>query len=287
MSVDTLITKVNQKEIEEHGDEALVLSKGRTYQIIKQLKYSSKQASKVIGIGDAEAEIKRQTDLHRLYDETSIVTDINDYVFVDECSITIGDLRKEQRLISEIGSKSYIHSKACDKYTDVRLTAVVFISATGEKYIGSVYVNMKKEIFEDVLNRFLAHTKKEFVYLLLDGSRNHSKQLLDYIYAENDKFAYSFLPRYSPDTNAAEPIHHMLKTQIRHALEKSIKSVESHLKDATMKAIHDFEVSPNVAHNAVLSALQILCAMNNRPYEEAVKSVRNSHKKRRPNANIE
>ena len=151
----------------------------KCYRILISLGYSSKKASPSLGMNDAATEKKRQKDLKALRAELPGEEAIDNIVFVDESSITIGELKTELGLISKRGCNAFASDMAYDPYANTRLTALVFISASGEQEVTECRDNVNAEIFEDLLLRFLDNCPLKNIYLLLDNARVHSKAVLD------------------------------------------------------------------------------------------------------------
>lgn len=276
ISVHEIQVRTNAQQAQDSGANHWTLTRAQCYKILDLLGYSSKKPCRVRGVDDKQAEDLRMTDLLKLLDQVAYVTDMREFVFVDECSINLRELYGERKLVSKKGEKAYSGEPIYNPVIERSYSALVFISLAEDVSVHVIYENLTANIFDDIVQRFLDQTRLTRIHLLLDNAPVHSARLMNHLKNERDDLKYSFLPRYSPDTNAAEYVHHMLKTQLRHSLD-AIDLRNHPLTEKTVSEVFkNFAITSEARRRIVNNSLQILEVMKNHSYKEAVNYVKKS-----------
>lgn len=280
LSVHECVRRVNA-ELAASDEGVLVMSTQRCYRVLKMLRYSSKKTSRVIGVFNPDVQSMQRLDMTALRAGLRQITDMRSLVFVDECSLNASSLVLEQRRIAPTGERSFATSVPPKKEDVTSFTAIVFLSLSEDVQVFTLFDNNTAEIFDDMVRRFMDFTRIPHVHFLLDNATVHSKTLMAEFAEERDDLSYSFLPRYCPDTNAAESVHHKLKTSIRHELEQYTKGQAETMRQVTLGVVRSFTILPEVREKMIRHAIDVLSLMPNLSYKEASNQVKRSKKLRR------
>ena len=137
-------------------------------------------------------------------------------VMVDECSANQRTTTKHTKVVAKKGQPAAAATPTAGKTPSVTITA--FVGRAGlEMATVKSGSQTSKDFVADVKKFLLSHVseKEEDVYLFLDNAPIHSERALQELQEDYPQLKWCFLPPYSPDTNVAESLFHMIKCEAR------------------------------------------------------------------------
>lgn len=274
MTVDQIVDAVNVYQ-REHHDPPQVMTKRRCYEIIDLLGYSSKKISGVLGASYAGTQAKRDEDMRTLLPQLARYKNLNNFVFVDESSLELATLYSKTRGVSLKGEPAF--GKLINTYTgdkDDVLNMIVFITISEPIHIVFLDRANTKTSFETAMRDYWENSSMDEIHFMVDNVYIHSKELMEGLAESLEGVTYSFIPRYSPDANAAECVHDPLKREIVKELTKMKAITGRTMKSKCKQVCESFEMPQEERINCVKFAMDIIAAMKTLPYDEAVRSVK-------------
>lgn len=260
------------------------MSLRRTYKILDYLDYSSKFISGVMGISDENAQKKRMVDLKKFRGELTGMNDMMSLIFVDEASLNLRDLLMKMRRISKKGHKSYGDVVNLNMPPKSNPNMIVFLTIGQPLHVLYDIKSTDSTSFENAMRDYIENTDMSHMHFVLDNANIHAKDLMDGLVDSYHGVSYSFLPRASPECNPAEYVHEPLKLAITEAWSK-IPALNGPQALQTCKSVcESYDISPEERFNCVRHGMEVIAAMINLPYKEAVEHVRDESKRRRREA---
>lgn len=267
----------------ETGDDNATISESHMNRVLARNNFSSVVPSAVLGVNHPNTVAKRNEDLITCYEEGAydLIHELAageqppgaDVIFIDECSINTFDVVRDQKLVVKTGRRAYTDVEYGDAIAKTTLSLIVFVSTTRVEAIFTFFKTIKGPDFERAMHRFCEKNRCRPMHMLIDNASTHGKQALLQLMGTYPNIDFSFLPRYSPDVNAAEYVHPMIKRQLGRVLRENPRASPRELKELILNFMANFQVEAQSCLKMVRTACMIFEKLFTEPYSEAVNSV--------------
>lgn len=273
-SVHQFVREVNAHQ-QDTSATPIVMTTRRAYKILDKIGYSSKLISSVLGVYSEDTRKKRIEDMKRLSREIKQHPDIHTYVFADESSLNLATLYDNTRAISKKGERAYGHARNfTTKDNNDVLSMIVFL--TLDQNVKVVFLDRAntKVSFEEAARECIREYNMEHMHFLVDNGPAHRREQMKIITETEHGTSFSHLPRYSPDTNAGEYVHHIIKTAIRTQLEDMEDFTGEEAKKVARDICAHFHLDQDVRAHMIQHSMNVIGAVVDHDYEEAVKMTK-------------